>query len=320
VLLVRDDGGGSHDDRDRFFALRRKGGSKKKRTLVFGSLRDLGSQPHDAFEKAADVTAKSATISDASSMGRRTACALNFKSKSKVYLVAQEDDRVSVQSRGFERNIKRTFVIDGGVLALMENDFCHYLTGKKLKTKRRVNFPRGVEDAVIIDGRLHVMHRSGTFIVYGLNGDELLKELDRYSFTKGKGRIVGSCSGRLTLLHEGSRVAGDTLLVLDSVEVETAGLIMLPGRAEYASCSDGRLILQLDSGTVLILALEEGGSYSIDGAFYVPFPVKTFSYHADEITAVSAGGALMRGPSGGFYPGAAGVYDVTADVELPVIH
>jgi len=187
LLLVRNDGGGLNDGRDRFFALRRNGESRKKRMLVFGSLSDLGRRPNDAFDEAANVTAKSATIADASSMGDRTACALNFKSKSKVYLVEQENDRVSVQSRGFERNIKRTFVIDDGVLVVMENDFCHYLTGKKLRTKRRVNFPRGVEDAVIIDGRLHIMHKSGMFIVYGLNGDALLKELDRHSFTKGKG-------------------------------------------------------------------------------------------------------------------------------------
>ena len=321
LLLVRNDGGGLNDGRDRFFALRRNGKSRKKRMLVFGSLSDLGRRPHDAFDEAANVTAKSATIADASSMGDRTACALNFKSKSKVYLVEQENDRVLVQSRGFERNIKRAFVIDDGVLVVMENGFCHYLTGKKLRTKRRVNFPRGVEDAAIIDGRLHVMHKSGIFIVYGLNGDTLLKELDRHSFTKkGKGKIVGSCSGRLTLLREGSRIAGDTLLFVDSEDMETAALLMVPGRVEYASCSAEKTILQLENGTVLLLALDKGGSYTIGGVYYVPFPVKTFFYYADEITAVGADGALMRGPSGGFYPGAAGVHEVTEDVGLPLIH
>lgn len=329
LLLVRDDGasrGRSSAGTDErggdgglFFALRRTDKSGKKRELVFGRVNDLEREPHDAFEEVATVSGKSATIPDASVAGSRAVCAINFKSKSKVYAVDAGNEKTSVRSEQFQRKIRRVFVIDDGYLVLTENEFCYYLTEKRLKTKRRVNFTHGVEDAMIFKDRLLVMHKSGTIKAFGTTGDKLLKELDRYSLPKAKGKIVGPCSGELVLLREGSRIAGDTLLVLGAGNMKTAGLLMLPGRVEYAACRESKIILQLENGTVLFLELDDERTFSIYRALFVPFGVSMIYTDGDGIAAIGADGSLMRGSANDFYPGASGVHEVTVPVEPPLI-
>jgi hypothetical protein len=309
-------------------ALRRSPGSKRSAELVVGSARDLPEHFDDSFTKIDAVRSTKTVIADVSALDGRCACALNFKSKSRIYLIDMSSKPVLIRKKSLSRGVKRVFTVKDGVLVVTTDGFCHLLAGDELSRKRYIRLGNDVMDVALHNGVLVVVD-ADTVDLYGTTGDVLFKSLGSHPLPGGRRRFIGVASpDGLYMLNLSGGAAGDTLVYLDRSHMSENGRFPLPGRVAAGAVGRSLVYLQLEDGTILVLerrvAAAAGASGSDEPAFdiveaaYLPFTIRALYTEGNRFTAVGVDGTVARGSLSDYYPGVLDVLETSVEVEWGV--
>ena len=265
--------------------------------------------------RVATVLSRRAVIADASHGRLLAACAVNYASKSKVFIMRREGDGITVAGeQSFSRNIRRVFAADEGIFVITADDCCYFIEHPSLDMTPRVKIGQDIDDAALADTCLFVF--SGKKLaLFGTAGDALLKPLERRSLRGGVRTVIGPLYNELLVLNRGSRTRGDTLAVFGIEARAEIRRGALPGKVYLASSDVSSLLVQLEDGKLLRMVQAPGTAFKVVEAGYLPFRAEGLSGAPQGFIAFGAGGACASGAVGRFKPGTAGVLEVSAMVR-----
>lgn len=262
------------------------------------------------------LSSKNASIADVSVSGKKAACAVNFTTKSRIFLFGLGDDPELLVSKRFPRKIDRVFLTDEGLIVVAGGKHCHLLGLDDLEPLRRARFGYDADDVMLHGGRLYVFHRKRGVHVYGGSGEGILRDLDRRSLPEASRRVVAVHDDGLVLLHRSKRTPSDTLFRFSTETMEETGGMALPGRAVLTAPAGEELLVQLADGTVLLIGTGASGEYRIVDAYYVAFTAAAIHSTPPYMAALGEGGLFVRGFLEDFRPGALDVIRAAAGVTF----
>ncbi|MCU0639549.1 MAG: hypothetical protein MUF59_06750 [Candidatus Krumholzibacteria bacterium] len=297
-----------------FLAIFRDGGSE---SLVLGRMNG-GSVEGDPV-RIRKFSGESASIADAAAAGDgRIVCAVNFKRKSKVFLVAGGAAAIAGPGggRGAEigggmtlereielpRSVRKVFATREGFFALTSDSFCRFVPFDEGKAGDYRKLGSDVRDAVLLPG-------GDLFVLDGPEGYIVgLGENDRWSMKgepaplPGDPVSAGILGEKLVMKIPGRNDFGDTLVVFDPGSMSEISRIGLRGRAPFVSARGERILAAVEEGTILDIRLGDDGTPRIHQSAWLPFDMIGLSGDGSGITAVSADGTPYHGPLEGAPP------------------
>jgi hypothetical protein len=292
-----------------------KQGPSGKPGLYGCSVRQSTPDANAPWMLVAPILSQSAFIADASCGRSIAACAVNFKSKSKVFVVQCGDAVKLVGEKSFSRNVKRLWAVEAGIFVLTGDDICHFLEYPSLAVGRSVRLGQDIEDAALVDGNLFVFSRGRRLELFGTTGDALMKPIEQHSLRRGKRTVIGTLNDELLVLNGGSRARGDTLAIFGIEPRAEMRRGALPGKVDLASTDGSSLIVQLEDGTLLRIVRAPHVIFKIAEAGYLPFESKELRAVPPGFIAVDARGACASGAVGDFKPGVNSVLEVSVTVR-----
>ena len=283
--------------------------------LYFSHVRSLNPASDSLWTLVAPVSAKSARIADASCIGSLAACAVNFKSKSKVYFVQCGEAPGVFEERNFSRSVRRVFLHTGGAFVVTDDGVCHPFDGVSHTWGRGVKLGTDVEDTGLIGGRLFAFLKNAKLNVFGPSGEAPLALLERRSLRHRADEIVGLLEGDVVLLERGKATRGDTISIFDAGARAVKFRRALPGKVS-AACSDGSsLLMQFEEGTLVRVVRGPLSTLDVTEAGYLPFRARTLKSAPHGFLAVGGRGAFAVGSIGSVTPGSGGAVEVTVKVQ-----
>jgi hypothetical protein len=311
----RDGGDGDPPCTDLLFAIQGPDERNASR-LVMARLSDLANVPDRLIVELAPVASKSAGIADVSIRGDKVACAVNFRSKSRVYLFHLGEPPELIRSERFSRKIDRIFLIEDGMLVISGGKHCRFLLGDALRERRSVRFGYDVADAMLLDAELCVFHEKRGIRIYGASKGRMLEEIERKPLPAGKRRVAAVLGDRLVLVHRSRKTVGDTLTFFDrETMMETDG-VPFPGAIVYVGAIGNDCIIQLEDGTVLVFRIGPTGGPELGDAMYLPFPITALSRTDSRLNVISKDGLFMTGRREDFRPGTHGILEAGTGIEF----
>ena len=294
-----------------FFAILKSGGSE---SLVFGIMN--GGVIEGAPVDIKKFSGESASIAGAAAGHGRIVCAVNFKRKSKVFLVAGSAAAGAGDDRGAEirggialereielpRRVRSIFITQGGFFALTSDSFCRFFPFdalaagdyRKLGGDARAAFPIPGGDLAVFDGP--------EVYLAGLTDSDRLSRKGEPAPLQGDPEPLGFLGGRLLLRIQGRSNLGDTLVVFDAGSMAEISRIGLRGRSSFVSIHSEGILAALEEGTILDIRPGEDGALYVQRSAWLPFDLIALSGNGNGITAVSAGGTIYFGPLDGAPP------------------
>jgi hypothetical protein len=292
-----------------------KNGPSGKQGLYACNARQLMYDSLAPWLFVAPILSQSTVIADASRGRSIAACAVNFKSKSKVFVVRCGDSVKVVGEQPFSRHVKRVFAVDGGVFVLTADEFCHFIEYPSLAGVRSVRLGQDIDDAAFVDTSLFVFSRTRKLDLFGTTGGALLKPLEQHSLRRGKRTVIGPLHDELLILNKGSRARGDTLAIFGITPRAELRRGAFPGKVHRAAVNGSSLIVQLEDGTLLRMVRAPRAVFEIAEAGYLPFLSEELRAASHGFIALDPSGACAAGAIGDFKPGASGVLEVSAAVR-----
>ena len=283
--------------------------------LYFSRVRSLDPASDSLWTLVAPVTAKSAVIADASCIGSLAACAVNFKSKSKVYFVQCAEAPGVFEEQHFSRAVRRVFLHTGGAYVVTDDGVCHPFDGVSHTWGRGVKLGMDVEDTGLIGGRLFAFLGNATLNVFGPSGDTPFAPLERRALRQRAHEVVGLLEGDVVLLTRGKSTRGDTISIFDAGRRAVKFRRALPGKVS-AACSDGSsLLMQFEEGTLVRMVRGPLSSLDVTEAGYLPFRARTLKSAPHGFLAIGRNGAFAVGSIGSVSPGSGGAVEVSVKVQ-----
>jgi hypothetical protein len=259
---------------------------------------------------------RSAEIADASAGGSYAACAINFKSKSRVFVVRRVGGFTLVGGHAFPRRVKRVFATDRAVLVIGVDDFCGALDYQSFRVGRSARLGRDIGEAAIADSSLFVFSRGRRLDLFAASGGALFKPLERHDLYSARREALGRMNGSLLLLHRGAHARGDTLVSFEIARRAETAASALVGKVNRAATDGSSVFVQLEEGTLLRLVASPLGALEIVEAGYLPFMAKELgAARGGGFVAFGPGGVCARGEVGDYSPGARGEFRVSTPVR-----
>ena len=283
--------------------------------LYFARVRELNPQSDSLWTFVTLVSSKSASIADASCIGSLAACAVNFKSKSKVYLMQCAEAPDIFEERHFSRGIRRVFLHTGGAFVVTDDGACHSYNGASHTWTRATKLGTDVDEAGLYRGMLFAFLKRKEICVFGTTGAAPLTTIERHPLGQRALSALGLLDEEIALLNRGSAVQGDAISLFG---IETRGEAFgcaLPGKVNIASSEGSSLIAQLEQGTVVRIGRGPLGALDIVEAGYLPFKVRALKAAPHGFIAVGETGALAIGSVDSWSPGSRGAIEVTVKVR-----
>ncbi len=268
-----------------------------------------------AWTFVAPVSAKTAVIADASSTGSIAACAVNFQSKSKVFIVRRGEKPELLEEKLFTRKIDRVHVGAGGVFVMAEEAFCHRYNMATGAWSPGVKLGNDIDDTGIIGDSIFAFSKARGISFWDASGGVPVAHRRDKALRPAKRSAVGLLDGALVILTRGKSVRPDTLALIDTGAMGEIGRSALPGKVLAASTNGSNLVLQLQDGTLVRIVRGRGGLFSLEEGGALPFEARSLAAHAGGFVAVGDGGAFAAGSVRSFVPGARGLLDVTVPVR-----
>jgi hypothetical protein len=278
-----------------FFAILKSGGSE---SLVFGIMNGGGIEGAPVDIKK--FSGESASIAGAAAGHGRIVCAVNFKRKSKVFLVA---GGIALEREiELPRRVRSIFITRDGFYALTSDSFCSFFPFdalaagdyRKLGSDTRGAFPLPGGELAVFDGP--------EVYLAGLTDSDRLSRKGEPALLRGDPEPLGLLGGRLLLRMPGSSNLGDTLVVFDTGSMAEISRIGLRGGSSLVSIHSEGVLAALEDGTILDIRPGEDGALYIHRSAWLPFDLIAISGNGNGITAVSADGTIYRGPFDGAPP------------------
>jgi hypothetical protein len=276
-----------------FFALRsakrwRKGG------LLVGHLDDVEEGKRESLAEVARFASRSAHIADASMLGAHAACAVNFRSKSRLYLVRLGAPPTLAGAVDLGRHIKGVRFTRSGLFVVTVDGVFRLFSPEDFEEIGSERLGPGI-DCIYLDGGRLIVSKEKELSIYGTTGEDLLRLVDRISVPAAERRILAVSGGDVFVAHSSKRAGGDTLVVLDSSTFSERSRMVLPGSITYAGASGG-VLLQIDEGTILwIRFIPAERSFRIEMAGHLPFQAGAISSMNDTLTVLGREGRIVKG-------------------------
>lgn len=283
--------------------------------LYFSRVRSLDPAADSLWTFVAPVSAKSATIADASCIGSLAACAVNFKSKSKVYLVQCAEEPSVFEAQGFSRGVRHVFLHTGGAFVVTDDGVCHPFDGVSHRWGRGIKLGTDVEESALILGDLMAFLANGTLHVYGPSGDKPFTLLERRALRHRTHEVVGVLEGDVVMLERGRATRGDTISFFDAGARAVKFRRALPGKVSAASSDGSSLLMQFEEGTLVRVVHGPLSTLEITEAGYLPFQARSLKSAPHGFIAVGRSGAFLVGSVGSVTPGRGGAVEVTVKVQ-----
>ncbi len=206
----------------------------------------------------------SGEIADAEQLGDHYACAVNFKRRSKVFILrgaVRSGGSEIIAVRDYDRKVKRVFLSGSGFSVITDNGVC-YLESFSGEGRVYRKLSKGLDDAYILrDGGL--ISLSGDNVrIYG-SGEEPFRVERTISVPEGSRDICGLSGGDIVAVSRGGGGRGDTLISYESASFAEKGRIPFMGKVIMAEMAGERILVQLGEGTVLAIELKEDGEFTI---------------------------------------------------------
>ncbi len=316
-----------------FLAIYTEGGSE---SLVLGRMN--GGSVEGTPLTVKEFSGASSRIADAAAGEGRLACAVNFKRKSRIFLLAGagvgggagiesgtgagnggtalaggggigEDDG-SEEPGGFSlvgemelpRNVRRVFMTREGFFALLSDGFCRFFPFDDRRAGDYVKLGNNVRDAVVSAGGDLLVFDGRDVSIFGLAEKDRFARKGNPLPLRGDPTVAGAFGDTLILKVPGEDDLGDTLLVYDMATRAEISRISFRGRIQRVSIHPKGILASMQEGTILDIRLGAGGTPYIHGSAWLPFDLMGLSGGGSEITAVSYDGLCYHGPLDGAPP------------------
>jgi hypothetical protein len=281
----------------------------------FESVAQLFERSDESFHEIAILSSESARIADAVACGSVAACALDFTGKSKCYLVDIESGRI--EHVALPRKTRHISFTDDGLLIVTADEFCRFYSLPDMEEKKRVRLGRAVKDVMLCNGRLVVWDGMRGLCLYGMAGETLLEEIERYPVPKcGDIEFIGCdpANSAVTVLHEGSGDTGDTLAVYSltrDMELRERVRLAMPAPVNVVHMRGTDLVAQLEGGLLIrldigVAASSEGVDGSVEGLVYetafLPVALQALTRTGAELLGIGENGVVIRGSMFEFAP------------------
>jgi hypothetical protein len=276
-----------------FFALR-CASRRSKGGLLVGYVQDVEEGGGEKLAELAGFGSRSARIADASMLGGYAACALNFKSRSRIYLIGLDGAFSLEGTADLERSVVGIRLARAGLFVVTVDGVCRLFSLEGLEETRSERFGPGI-GGLYLDGDRLVVAKDGQISIYGTDGYSLLKPIDRIPVPEVERKILFRSADGVIFAHASKGAGGDTLVVVDPSAFSERGRMVLPGEISYA-CETGGMMLQIEEGTILrVRFVSKDRSFRIERAGYLPFRVGAMRSDNGTFTAIGTEGRVVKG-------------------------
>ena len=226
--------------------------------LYLARVRSLDPEADSLWTRMADVSSKSAAIADATCLGSLAACAVNFKSKSRVYFLQCGEDLRVYADRYFSRGVRHVFLHAGGAYVVTDNGFCHSYSGSTHSWRHGVKLGMDVDETGLYRGRLYAFLKGGVVNVFGESESGSLAIVERHTLQERAASAIGLVGGKLALLNRGGATRGDAISLFDVDSMSQATMARLSGTVAAAASDGSSLVVQFEEGTLVRLVPGSG--------------------------------------------------------------
>ncbi|MBN2071017.1 MAG: hypothetical protein JW814_06120 [Candidatus Krumholzibacteriota bacterium] len=254
--------------------------------------------PHDGdFVEIKKFGGTSADIADAEVFGQYAGCAVDFKRRSRVFILRNGeagDNPEIVAVRDYERKAKRIFLYEEGFFVITEDAFCYFedYTGKKSSYWKLAN---DFQDAYLLD--------DGTFLLLGKKGAVLISGNDTgrsrsrvsVSLANADRNICGIIDEDVVFIQRGKGESGDTLVIFDASRLEEKGRMPLGSRAESFGMEGDHILMQLEEGTVIDLEKKSNPEFIINRSAWSESRFVSMTLDGRSFEAITGEGLMLRG-------------------------
>lgn len=289
-------------------------GKKAKRNLTLCRVSELAPGADSLWNVVASIESKSAAIADVSCRGSLAACAVNFKSKAKVYLIHCGEKPEVYEEHSFSRLVDRVFLCGSGALVVTVDGVCHRYDGMSHRWAGGVKLGRDVGDTALLRGQLFVFGRDEVRVLDASNLNPLAR-VKEGPLRPGTREMIGPLGDNAALVSRGSAARADSVSLFDIERLGEMTRVPFPGRINRASTIGSDIVLQLESGVLLRVRPAPLGTFETVEAGYLPFAARTLRAAPRGFIAVGSSGELAVGVVDDFRPGTRGAVEVSTPVR-----
>lgn len=284
-LLRSEDGSPAGDSSGDFFALVSNRDRGSKLDLVVGNSEEVfESRSTGGFKVLSELSGKKADLVDASRWGGRAVCGVNFKQKSRLYLIEWVDGKMVLSAEEqFDKKIRRIIAAKDAIYVTTDTGFCYTFEYDRLKTKRYLNMGNHVTDILMKGDKLLAFGKKTVLeyeIVPGHN-PKRTRQVGISSVDKAEAGIAGE---GVVLKHKGRGTHGDTLVMYDPESLKEVIRQPFPGRIGIIDMSSHGVIVQMTGGMIMRIVRQKE-DYSTYEAGWIPV-LATSSGRAGEIVTL----------------------------------
>lgn len=286
-LMRSEDGSPAGHSSGDFFALVSNEDRGSKLDLVTGSSEEVfESRSTGGFTVLSELSGKKADLVDASRWGSRAVCGVNFKQKSRIYLLERVDGKmILVAEAQFDNKIRRIVAAEDAIYVMTNTGFCYTFEYDGLRTKRYVNIGNHVSDMVMRGGKLLAFGKKSVLeyeIVPGHNP----KRTRQAGISSSDKTDAGLAGKGVVLKHEGRGTHGDTLVAYDPESLKEVIRQPFPGRIGIMDMSANGVIVQMTGGMIMRIVRqeEEYGTYE---AGWIPVLATSSGRSGEIVTLIS---------------------------------
>jgi hypothetical protein len=286
-LMRSEDGSPAGHSSGDFFALVSNEGRGSKLDLVIGSSEEVfESRSTRGFTVLSELSGKKADLVDASRWGDRAVCGVNFKQKSRIYLLEWVDGKLilSVEAQ-FDKKIRRIIAAEDAIYVTTDTGFCYTFEYEGLKTDRYVNIGNQVDDIMMTGGKLLVFGKKSVLEYEIIPGHNPKRTREAGISSAGK-TDAGLAGEGVVLKHKGRGTHGDTLVMYDPESLKEVIRQPFPGLIGVIDMSADGVIVQMTGGMIMRIVRQEE-DYGTYEAGWIPVLATSSGRSGEIVTLVS---------------------------------
>jgi hypothetical protein len=300
LKLVRcEDGASSSGD---FFALVENKDRGSKLDIVAGSSEKVfESRSASAFRLIAGTSGRKADLVDASRWGGRAVFGVNFKQKSRLYLVEWVDGEPALSAeQPLDRKIMSVIAAEDAIYVTFDNGFCYSFEYDGLKTKRYISIGNDITTMVKAGGKILAFGKK-TLLEYEIRPGHNPERVRETAIASSDKSGAGLVDDGVIVTHKGRGTHGDTLVLYDPESLREVIRQPFPGRIRIIDISSGGVVVQMTGGTVMRL-VRKGDEYGTLEAGWLPVLATASGIWGGIVTLVSEDSRLYSFRLGSIVP------------------